>query len=143
MAAPREHPINRLVIIVEETARLMWRAYDAHISTPRYDEAWQVKASEIFSRCNACEERVFKLKHIRTTTYGSKTTRPAGSDLDAAAHARTDDAEWEVRKLRVLLASHAESFRPDEKWKMEQLRLLTALKNAVGKLVRMVEENGA
>jgi hypothetical protein len=139
MSVPRPHPIDRLIPIVEETAKLMWRAYDAHISTPRYDESWQAKASDIFSRCNACEERVLKLKHLRTTTYGSKMTRPNGNAAEACG--QLDEAEWELRKLRVLLASHAETMRPDEKWKAEQLRLLTALRNAVGKLVRAVEEN--
>jgi hypothetical protein len=141
MAAPREHPIERLIIIVEETAKVMWRAYDSHISTARYDAVWQAKASEIFSRCNACEERILNLKHLRTVNHGPRVTSPG--DMNAEARGRVDEAEWEVRKLRLLLASHAENLRPDEKWKAEQLRLLTALKNSVGKLVRVVEETGA
>jgi hypothetical protein len=74
MSAPREHPIGRLIELAEESARIMWRAYDAHLSMPRIDPEWEQRALVIYQRCVACDSRVWKLKELREQSRGQRAT---------------------------------------------------------------------
>jgi hypothetical protein len=65
MSRPRLHPVEKTLELAEETARVMWRAYDAHLALPRNTAGWRQQASEIFGRCMACDEHLAKLRETR------------------------------------------------------------------------------
>lgn len=139
MAASRKHPVDELIRIATDASELMWRCYHNHLGTVRYDDAWQVRATEILARCTGCDERLLKLKDLRTRTLGPKPVRAEPPPPDEL-RLQSEEAEWDVRRLRHLLACHDASQPQDENWKAQQLRLMTGLRNAMSRLVDVSEK---
>lgn len=80
MSAPRKHPIDDLLTTAEETVRIMWRAYEAHLSLTRRDADWEKKAGEIRQRCVECSERAWQLKELREQAIGPKAVDSGKGD---------------------------------------------------------------
>jgi len=139
MAAPRKHPVDELIRIATEATALMWRCYDNHIKTPQYDRDWELKAQEILARCTACDERLARLKLLRVQALGPKRNEAAQQPPEELTLQR-GEAEWNVRRFRHLLICHEKSSRRDGNWKAQQLRIMTALRNAMIRLVEASEE---
>jgi hypothetical protein len=71
MSAPRQHPSSDLLAIAEETARIMWRSYDDHLRHASDSPAWEKRAWEIYQRCMACSEHVWKIKQMHENIFGA------------------------------------------------------------------------
>lgn len=69
MSAPSKHPIGDLLATAEETARIMWRSYDDHLSHPRANPEWEKRAWVIYHRCMACSAHVWRLKELRNRAF--------------------------------------------------------------------------
>jgi hypothetical protein len=139
MSAPRKHPVHESIRIATEATALMWRCYDNHIATARYDHGWKLKATEIFARCTACEERLLRLKQLRTRVLGP-IANGAEPSSEIEHRMPVAEAEWEVRKLQHLLAYHESMPSHNEDWKTLQIRLISGLRNAVVRLVDATEK---
>jgi hypothetical protein len=72
VSAPRKHPIAELLVIAEESARIMWRSYDAHLGLARLDPEWEKKTWAIYQRCMACEDHIWRIKEMRERAFGPK-----------------------------------------------------------------------
>jgi hypothetical protein len=140
MSATRKHPIDELIRTASEASALMWRCYDTHIGTARYDPKWQEKATEIFAQCNACDERLLRLKNLRDRALGAKSNGSKNEKTGEVA-CQVVEAEWDVRKFRHLLSLHGESDPRDDDWKARQLRLMSGLRNAIARLVDVSERD--
>jgi hypothetical protein len=78
MSHHRQHPVDRLIATLEETASLMWQSYEAHMNLQLGTDEWFQKGIAIRLSCIACDERVERLKRIRE---GAPPTR---EDLQSA-----------------------------------------------------------
>jgi hypothetical protein len=136
MAATLAHPLDRSIKLVEESARLLWRSYQAHIGVASYEEAWRLNAKEILVRCKACEERLLKLRRLRAGTHGFQGD---GSALELFSD-QLQEAEWKVQKCKLLLLAHHDTPWRDDRWKDQELRIIDALKKAIHSLVDVLAE---
>ena len=73
VAAPYQHPIDELIKTAEETARILWRSYEAHLKRRRGFPDWEPRASEILQRCMACDDRLAGLKKMRDRARKKKS----------------------------------------------------------------------
>jgi hypothetical protein len=134
-----------LIATAEETSRIMWRAYEVHMDLPRILPDWEAKASEIFERCMACDQRLAQLKASRTRTFGPGL-RQGSSDPGKRVHSEHRNqeefaaAEWEVKKLRLLLERHRKAPRTEQDWSLKETRLQKALAAAEARLFRFGDQ---
>jgi hypothetical protein len=134
MSALPLHPVDRLIELAQESASLMWSAYEAHIAVARYDPEWRNKASEMFARCSACDDRMMRLKYLRAKVLGPRS-KPGACEISTQELA---EAEWRLRKLQLLLQTHHESQPRDARWKEREISLMEGLKKAVSALAQLL-----
>jgi hypothetical protein len=72
MSHPRQHSLDRLIATLEETARIMWRSYEAHMNLHLETREWSQEGADLRLRCIACDERLERLKKIREGSRGSQ-----------------------------------------------------------------------
>jgi hypothetical protein len=85
VSAPRKHPIGELIATAEETVRIMWRAYEAHLSLSKRDADWEIKAGEIYQRCTACVDRLWQLRELRSRSSHPKSDSRALPETQGSA----------------------------------------------------------
>jgi hypothetical protein len=81
MAHPQEHASRRLLASFEESAKLMWSAYEFHMQESVRDSAWQEKKSKLFAACDAADRRVWQLRELIAKESGV-WVNPGYSDPD-------------------------------------------------------------
>jgi hypothetical protein len=81
MAHPQEHPSRRLLAIFEESAKLMWGAYELHMQQTVRDSAWQDKKGKLYAACDAADRRVWHLRELIAKESGV-WVNPDYSDAD-------------------------------------------------------------
>jgi hypothetical protein len=81
MAHPQEHPSQRLLATVEESARLLWRTYELHMQEGPRDAAWHDKKAKLFAACDAADRRLWHLRELAAKETG-RWFNPDYSDSD-------------------------------------------------------------
>ncbi|OAI56323.1 hypothetical protein AYO49_04535 [Verrucomicrobiaceae bacterium SCGC AG-212-N21] len=114
----------------------MWRVYTGHINAALRDSQWSTRERELFQQCTAGVERLRRLKEANARTRG--TNEAVNGQLMASE--KWMAVEWNVRKCQVVLMEHHERARRDERWHLEQQRLIDALTKGVDALVQLLPE---
>jgi hypothetical protein len=80
MAEPRQHPVERLLVLAQENAALLWRAYDLHLTVERRDADWHRRSIQLFGQAMAADARVWRIRDLHLRSLG-----PAPEDPSEAA----------------------------------------------------------
>jgi hypothetical protein len=89
VSAPREHPIKRLGELAQESAILLWKSYDLHMSHDVRDSVWHENARVLFERCLAADARVWRLIELQEKWTG----RERADDANDAPQERSQCIE--------------------------------------------------
>jgi hypothetical protein len=83
VSAPLEHTIVERIRLAEETARVMWRSYEAAVSLYRQNPstALKRKVDSTFGRCLVCDEHLARLKKLRAQILGANDNAQDGRDV--------------------------------------------------------------
>ena len=81
MSRPRKLPsLEDSIVLAEQTARGMWRAYRAYLSTPdeQRTKASERQTQDTLMRCIYCEELLLGLKLLRESKRLRREKRQLG-----------------------------------------------------------------
>jgi hypothetical protein len=81
MAQPYDHPIDKLLATAQESARLMWRAYDLCMNLPDRSPEWQKESRVRYEHAMAADARVWRLHDLREGLRSAPGDKAKSTDL--------------------------------------------------------------